>query len=152
MDEVDAPKIRVGQAARITLDALPGRIFDGKIRRIAPYVTEIEKQARTVDVEAEFINTYPDMLLVGYSADVEAIIEHRANVLRVPTQVIRQNNKVWVLGQDDRLEERILETGLANWVFTEVIQGVTEGEQVLLSSDDGEVTAGAPVIPKPSQP
>lgn len=152
MDEVDAPKIRVGQAARITLDALPGRIFDGKIRRIAPYVTEIEKQARTVDVEAEFINTYPDMLLVGYSADVEAIIEHRANVLRVPTQVIRQNNKVWVLGQDDRLEERILETGLANWVFTEVIQGVTEGEQVLLSSDDGEITPGAPVIPKPSQP
>ncbi len=152
MDEVDAPKIRVGQAARITLDALPGRIFDGKIRRIAPYVTEIEKQARTVDVEAEFINTYPDRLLVGYSADVEAIIEHRANVLRVPTQVIRQNNKVWVLGQDDRLEERILETGLANWVFTEVIQGVTEGEQVLLSSDDGEITPGAPVIPKPSQP
>ncbi len=152
MDEVDAPKIRVGQPARVTLDALSGQVFDGRIRRIAPYVTEIEKQARTVDVEAEFSNTYTDALLVGYSADVEAIIEHRENVLRIPTQVIRQNNKVLVLGTDDRLEERTLKTGLANWAFTEVIEGLTEGEQVLLSSDGGEVTAGTLVIPKSSQP
>ncbi len=152
MDEVDAPKIRVGQPARVTLDALSGQVFDGRIRRIAPYVTEIEKQARTVDVEAEFSNTYTDALLVGYSADVEAIIEHRENVLRIPTQVIRQNNKVLVLGEDDRLEERTLKTGLANWAFTEVIEGLTEGEQVLLSSDGGEVTAGTLVIPKSSQP
>ena len=31
--------------ARITLDALPGQTFAGKLRRIAPYVTEVEKQA-----------------------------------------------------------------------------------------------------------
>lgn len=152
MDEVDAPKLRVGQLARITLDALPGQVFDGRVRRIAPYVTEIEKQARTVDVEAEFINTYSDALLVGYSADVEAIIEQRENVLRIPTQVIRQNNKVLVLGADNKLEERILETGLANWVFTEVLAGLTAGEQVLLASDGAEVTVGTRVTPKSSQP
>jgi HlyD family secretion protein len=152
MDEVDAPKLRVGQVARITLDALPGQIFDSRVRRIAPYVTEIEKQARTVDVEVEFINTYSDALLVGYSADVEAIIEQRENVLRIPTQVIRQNNKVLVLGDDNKLEERILETGLANWVFTEVLAGLREGEQVLLASDGAEVTAGTRVTPKSSQP
>lgn len=152
MDEVDAPKIQVGQIARITLDALPGQVFDGRIRRIAPYVTEIEKQARTVDVEAEFINTYSDTLLVGYSADVEAIIERRENVLRIPTQVIRQNNKVLVLGAGDRLEERTLVTGLANWVFTEVLDGLIEGEQVLLASDGIEMTAGRRVAPKSTQP
>jgi len=152
MDEVDAPKLRVGQVTRITLDALPGQIFDGRVRRIAPFVTEIEKQARTVDVEAEFINTYSDALLVGYSADVEAIIEQRENVLRIPTQVIRQNNKVLVLDADNKLEERILETGLANWVFTEVLAGLTAGEQVLLASDGAEVTVGTRVTPKSSQP
>jgi HlyD family secretion protein len=152
MDEVDAPKLRVGQVARITLDALPGQIFDSRVRRIAPYVTEIEKQARTVDVEVEFINTYSDALLVGYSADVEAIIEQRENVLRIPTQVIRQNNKVLVLGDDNKLEERILETGLANWVFTEVLAGLKAGEQVLLASDGAEVTAGTRITPKSSQP
>ncbi len=152
MDEVDAPKIRIGQTARITLDALPDQVFDGKIRRIAPYVTEIEKQARTVDVEAEFVNPTQAVLLVGYSADIEAIIDQRENVLRIPTQVIRQDNKVWVLGQDDTLEERTLKTGLANWAYSEVLEGLSEGDQVLLSSDNGKITAGTRVIPKPPQP
>lgn len=152
MDEVDAPKIRVGQVARILIDALPGQTFEGHVRRIAPFVTEIEKQARTVDVEAEFINNYTDTLLVGYSADVEVIVDQRENVLRVPTQVIRQHNKVLVLGPDDKLEERTLVTGLGNWVFTEVLEGLNEGEQVLFASDGVEVTAGTRVTPKSSQP
>ncbi|SEJ25495.1 efflux RND transporter periplasmic adaptor subunit [Nitrosomonas eutropha] len=152
MDEVDAPKIRVGQVARITLDALPGQIFEGKVRRIAPYVTEVEKQARTVDVEAEFANPDQAVLLVGYSADIEAIIDHRENVLRVPTQVIRQGNKVWVLDQDSRLEEQMLKTGLANWAYTEVLEGLSEGDQVLLSGDNGEIKTGTQVTPKPPQP
>ena len=54
MDEVDAPKIQVGQPVRITLDALPGRSFAGTVRRIAPYVTAVEKQARTVEIEVDF--------------------------------------------------------------------------------------------------
>ncbi|WP_300088305.1 efflux RND transporter periplasmic adaptor subunit [uncultured Nitrosomonas sp.] len=152
MDEVDAPRIRPGQEARITLDALPGQVFSGKIRRIAPYVTEIEKQARTVDVEAEFANPDQAALLVGYSADIEAIIDRRENVLRVPTQVIRQDNKVWMLTQGDRIGERILKTGLANWAFTEVLEGLSEGDQVLLSSEGGEVKEGMQVTPKLSQP
>ncbi|MXS85867.1 efflux RND transporter periplasmic adaptor subunit [Nitrosomonas sp. HPC101] len=152
MDEVDAPKIRVGQTARIMLDALPGQTFEGKIRRIAPYVTEVEKQARTVDVEAEFVNPDQAALLVGYSADIEAIIEHRENVLRVPTQVIRQDNKVWTLDRESQLEERTLKTGLANWAYTEILAGLSEGDQVLLSSDNGEITAGTLVTPKPPQP
>lgn len=152
MDEVDAPKIRVGQVARILIDALPGQTFEGHVRRIAPFVTEIEKQARTVDVEAEFVNNYTDTLLVGYSADVEVIVDQRENVLRVPTQVIRQHNKVLVLDSDDKLEERTLVTGLGNWVFTEVLEGLNEGEQVLFASDGVEVTAGTRVTPKSSQP
>ena len=94
MDEVDAPKIMVGQEARITLDALPGRSFSGRVRRIAPYVTEIEKQARTVDVEVDFTEGSDYALLVGYSADVEVIIDRQENVLRIPTQSIRQQGKV----------------------------------------------------------
>jgi HlyD family secretion protein len=149
MDEVDAPKLKVGQSARITLDALPGQSFPGKVRRIAPYVTEVEKQARTVDVEINFEEIPKNALLVGYSADVEVIIQRRENVLRVPTQAIRQNDKVLVVNQESRLEERTVETGLANWAFTEVISGLKEGDQVLLSSDQ-DVKAGMQVKPKTS--
>ena len=59
MDEVDAPKLKTGQFARITIDALPGQTFPGKVRRIAPYVTEVEKQARTVDVSVSLRNPPP---------------------------------------------------------------------------------------------
>src|SRR5262249_23220264 len=54
MDEVDAPKVRAGQRVRISLDSLPNQSFAGKVRRVAPYVTAVEKQSRTVDIEATF--------------------------------------------------------------------------------------------------
>lgn len=150
MDEVDAPRIKVGQQARITLDALPGQNFAGRVRRIAPYVTEIEKQARTVDVEVNFTEGSGYALLVGYSADAEVVIDRHDQVLRIPTQAIRQQGKVLAVGQDGRLEERILETGLANWAFTEVISGLVEGDQVLMSYDE-DVAAGVLVRPKTTQ-
>jgi len=145
MDEVDAPRLKPGQPARITLDALPGQSFAGKVRRIAPYVTEVEKQARTVDVEVDFDTPPKQILLVGYSADVETIIEQRAKVLRVPTQAIQQDGSVLVLGTGDKLETRSLKTGLANWAFTEVISGLNAGDRVLLSFDDEKVKAGVKV-------
>jgi HlyD family secretion protein len=151
MDEVDAPRIKPGQPARITLDAMPGQTFSGKVRRIAPYVTEVEKQARTVDVEADFDTPPKQVLLVGYSADVEVIIERHDNVLRVPTQAIQQDGTVLVLGADDRLETRTLKTGLANWAFTEIVSGLVAGDRVLLSFDQENVKAGVKVRPKAAQ-
>jgi HlyD family secretion protein len=150
MDEVDAPRLKAGQPARITLDALPGQSFPGKVRRIAPYVTEVEKQARTVDVEVDF-DTPPDAaLLVGYSADVEVIIERRDGVLRVPTQAIRQDGTVLALGEDGRLEERRVKAGLANWAYTEIVGGLDAGDRVLMSFDQEEVKAGVKVRAKPA--
>jgi HlyD family secretion protein len=148
MDEVDAPRLAPGQAARISLDALPGQTFPGRVRRIAPYITEVEKQARTVDVEVDFDAPPQQILLVGYSADVEAIIEQRTDVLRVPTQAIQQDGTVLVLGKDDTLETRSLKTGLANWAFTEITGGLDAGDRVLLSFDDEKVKAGVKVRAK----
>lgn len=148
MDEVDAPKIKVEQEARITLDAMPGKIFPGKVRRIAPYVTEIEKQARTVDIEVDFLHIPSDALLVGYSADVEVVLDRKTDVLRIPTQAIRQNNKVWVTDADNRLVEHQLETGLSNWSFTEIRGGLKAGDQVLMSFDQDDIKAGATVQSK----
>ncbi|HJT50683.1 MAG TPA: efflux RND transporter periplasmic adaptor subunit [Nitrosospira sp.] len=151
MDEVDAPKLKTGQFARITIDALPGETFPGKVRRIAPYVTELEKQARTVDVEVDFEETPKRPLLVGYSADVEVVIERHDDVIRVPTQAIRQNGKVWIVDEENRLVERKLETGLSNWAFTEVRSGLKEGDRVLLSSDESDLKAGMKVRKKPRE-
>lgn len=151
MDEIDAPKLGIGQKARITIDALVNQTFSGNVRRIAPYVTEIEKQARTVEVEVNFIENTQRVLLVGYSADVEVITDQHEQVLRIPTQAIRQRNKVWVLNQQDRLEERMLEIGLSNWVYTEVTSGLQEGDQVLIASDLETISPSIQVKPKVPQ-
>ncbi|GAB1233749.1 efflux RND transporter periplasmic adaptor subunit [Ferrigenium sp. UT5] len=144
IDEVDASKLKVGQTARITLDAIKGRTFGGKVRRIAPYVLDLEKQARTVEVEVEFYKLQPgDDLLVGYSADVEIIHEVHQNVLRVPARALLEGNRVLLLGRDGVLEERKLTTGLSNWEYAEVSAGLAAGERVVLSLDRAGVKAGA---------
>ena len=112
IDEVDAANIKVGQQARITLDAIKGKTFAGKVKRIAPYVLELEKQARTVEVEVEF-DQPPDAenLLVGYSADVEIVHDSHQNVLRIPTQALLEGKRVLLYRPDGVLEERSRDHG-----------------------------------------
>jgi len=152
MDEVDAPRLKPGMSARITLDALPGQSFPGHVRRVAPYVTEVERQARTVDVEVDFDEPEQRLLLVGYSADAEVIIERRDNVLRLPTQAIRPDGSVLVLGADGVLAARTPKTGLANWTWTEVTAGLAAGDRVVTAFDDEAIVPGARAAPKPARP
>ncbi len=149
IDEVDAANIKVGQVARITLDAIKGKVFPGKVRRIAPYVLEIEKQARTVEVEVEFTQPPNDEnLLIGYSADVEIVHDKRDNVLRIPTQTLLEGKKVLLYRPDGILEERAVKTGLANWDQTEITGGLNEGDRIVMSLDREGVKAGARVRPE----
>ena len=148
MDEVDAPKIKSGQAVRVTIDALPGKIFPARVARVAPYVAAVEKQARTVDVDVDFVPPNAAKgLLVGYSADAEIILEVRKNVLRLPTAALRAGNTVLILDSDGVLEERRIETGLANWEFTEVTGGLAEGDRIVTSLEREGVKPGARARP-----
>jgi len=144
MDEVDAPKIRAGQPVRISLDALPKQSFPGTVKRVAPYVSAVEKQARTVDVEANFDDPkQPGKLLVGYSADIEIILALRNDVVRVPTSALLEGGRVLVAGSERKLEERKVKTGLSNWEYTEVLDGLKAGERVVTSLERVGVKAGA---------
>ncbi|MGE5385167.1 MAG: efflux RND transporter periplasmic adaptor subunit, partial [Betaproteobacteria bacterium] len=150
MDEVDAPKIKVGQTVRITLDALPKQVFPGKVKRVAPYVSAVEKQARTVDIEVDFEQPKAaGALLVGYSADVEVLLEGRDNVLRVPTSAIQEGGRVLLYNPDSgKLEERKIKTGLANWEYTEVLEGLKAGDRIAVSLEREGIKAGARVTPE----
>jgi len=145
IDEVDAPEVQVGFDARVSLDAFGERSFAGTVRRVAPYVLDLEKQARTVEVEVVIAEHPEDApLLAGYSADVEIIVERREDVLRVPTAAVRSNGGVLILNPDTGLlEAREIETGLSNWEQTEVTSGLSAGELVVLSLDRDGVEDGA---------
>jgi HlyD family secretion protein len=149
IDEVDAPRVRAGLPARISLDAFPEHVFAGHVRRVAPYVLDQEKQARTVEIEAEFDNPEKAGLLAGYSADVEVVLDERDDVLRLPTPVILPGKTVFVY--DDAtgtIASRAVETGIANWEFTEILGGLAEGEAVVGSIDRDGVVDGAAVTPE----
>ncbi len=148
IDEVDAPAVKEGMKARITLDAFPGKSFPAKVKRVAPYVLEREKQARTVEVEALFQDP-EDMqgLLPGYSADLEIILAVRKHVLRVPTGAVLPGNRVLVYDPGDHLlEERAFTPGISNWRFTEVISGLKQGELVVTSVDRKGVGPGVKAL------
>ena len=153
IDEVDAPKLKIGLPSRITLDAMKGRTFSGKVRRIAPYVLDLEKQARTVEVEVEFDKLANDEnLLVGYSADVEIVYDTHEQVLRIPTQTLLEGNRVLLYGSKGVLEERKVNTGLSNWEYAEVLSGLAEGDRIVSSLDRAGVKAGVRVMPEESKP
>lgn len=150
MDEVDAPKIHVGQAARISLDALPNQPLKGHVKRVAPYVVAVEKQARTVDVEVSLDNPEDGKkLLVGYSADVEIVLESRDDTLRVPTTALLEGNKVLVYQPATQtLEERAIKIGITNWEYTEVLEGLNAGDRIVTPLEREGVKAGIKVAPE----
>lgn len=144
IDEVDAPRIREGMPARVSLDAFRDRTFAARVRRVAPYVLDVEKQARTVEIEAELQDIQSVTLLPGYSADVEVILQERADTLRVPTRSLIDGKRVYVYdAAAGRVHARDVQTGLRNWEYVEVTNGVAEGELVVTTVDREGVVEGA---------
>jgi HlyD family secretion protein len=149
IDEVDAARVRPGTAVRISLDAFRGQHFAGRVSRIAPYVRELEKQARTVDVEVRFDQPPADLvLLTGYSADVEILLEQRARALRIPTETLLEGQHVLRYDPTTRvLREVEVQTGLSNWRWTEVLAGLDEDARIVASLEQEGLKDNVAVIP-----
>lgn len=148
IDEVDAGKISLGMPVRITLDAFRGQMFMGKVKRIAAYVQDYAKQARTVDIEIVFDSTQNlPALLAGYSVDVEIILASASKNLRVPTDAIIDNNSIYILNNNGKIEKRKIILGLTNWQFSEVTEGLIKSEKVIVNAANiANIRAGLPAI------
>jgi RND family efflux transporter MFP subunit len=132
VDEIDVAMIEVGQAANITLDALPDEQIDGEVAFISPIGTALAgvvSYATTIALEDSVAN-----LGDGMTATAEVIIERRDDVLFIPNRALRgtwENPKVLVL-TDGQQEEREITLGLTDGINTEVLSGLAEGEEVVL--------------------
>ncbi len=145
IDEVDAPKIKPGLFSKIHLDAFPDRQLTGSVSRVAPYVQEREKQARTVEIEIRFNEPSDlDAIRPGFSADCEVVIESQNNVLRIPTDAIMEGGRVLVFNPTTQLlSSRRISPGLSNWQMTEIRAGLHAGEHVVTSVGRDGVQDGA---------
>lgn len=145
IDEVDAPHITTGMPVRISLDAFHNQSFPGRVKSIASYVEDREKQARTVDIDVEFVQSTPlPKLLPGLSADVEIIVSEQASSLRIPTEAIIDNHYVLRFDPDSQsLQQVEVGIGLQNWKYSQIKSGLKAGDHVVTSLDRSGVVAGA---------
>ena len=135
IDEADVEEIRVGQPARITLDAFRNREFEGRIQYVASFVETSQENNRTLEIEAEFLDdALPPNLLPGLSADVQVILDVHEDALRVPAFALLEGDRVLVV-RGDELESVDVELGLRNWEYAEIVSGMQEG-LLLVGSDD----------------
>ncbi|MCS3831958.1 HlyD family secretion protein [Aeromonas veronii] len=142
IDEVDAARLKVGQHARVLLDAMPGRDFAATVTRIAPYVKELEKQARTVEVEAALTALPTDVpLLIGYSADLEVEVTRATDVLRVAASSRADDGRVLRL-EGDKLVRVLPRWGVENWNWIEVAEGLAAGDR--LAAQPGQIVGEGP--------
>jgi len=132
IDEIDVPKVKLGQEAVITLDALPDKEVKGRVTFISP--------ASTVQTGVVFYKTTialenPDEELKdGMSASAEIVIEQHDDVLLIPNRAIQGSlEKPWVqVVTNGQIEERQISMGLNDGMYTEVLSGLEEGEEVVL--------------------
>ena len=145
IDETDAAKLQTGFPVRLSLDPYPDKTFPASLTRVAPFVRDVEGQNRTVDVECEFNDRdFARKLLPGTSADIEIILTSRENVLRIPAYALMEGNRVLIIEQN-KLVARDVKTGLRNWDYVEITEGLKEGDLITTSLERAEVKEGVEV-------
>lgn len=135
VNEYDAARIKLGQKAVITGDSFGDRTYDCEVVKIAPSasVTQTSRGDETV-VKAKLKVIDPDEnIKSGFSATIEITVEDKKGVVLLPLECVIEGEKgkqVMVV-KDGDISEREVKTGIENELYTEITQGLKEGEEVL---------------------
>ncbi len=148
LNEIDAVQVKAGQTAILTFDALPDLKIKGKVIEISTIGNE-EQGVVSYDVKIS-LNEEINKIKPGMSVNAEIIIDKKENVLIIPNSAIKsdeeskyvnvvRNNNFKTIKSDTPveipeylIEKRYIKTGISNDEFTEVLEGLKEGELVIL--------------------
>ncbi len=134
VNEVDISRVERGQNAVITVDALDGRNYYGKITRVAALARrESVTNARVFDIEIEIDATDQD-LRPGMTSSIRIITGRLQDVLSVPLQSVFEKDGrtiVYVMGAR-RWSEREVKVGRRGQDRIVILEGLDEGEMVCL--------------------
>ena len=128
--ERELAKLSVGQVAELGFDAVPGRVFAGKIALISPYV---DPATATFGVRIRVTDT-GGLLRPGMFARVAIVYERKLDALQIPRTALLDGDgppKVFIV-KDGKAAERTVQLGLSNGAYVEVITGLKDGEQVVV--------------------
>ena len=125
VSEEDITQIQVNHPVAVNLNTYPGETFPAKVTHIYPGFDEIEQ---SYIVEAQF-EQLPERMFSGTQLQANIETGRRKNVLVVPTEYVSKGNVVILKNG----EEKQIETGSKNSVWTEVISGITEEDLIIKS-------------------
>ena len=135
VDERYLEQLQVGQTATALADAYPDQRFAAKIQSIAPLV---DAQRGAIEVKFSLLQQPPAFLREDMTLSIEVETARRERALVVPVNALRGNEStnsatVW-LALDGRVEERKVRIGLRTLSAVEVLEGLSEGDLVLLGT------------------
>ena len=142
VDEVDIYKVKVGQEAVITVDALPGVELKGKVTFISPFgnqTTGVVEFPVTITLDPTETE-----LKGGLTATANIIVDKNENVLLIPNRAVKGSpGNYWVEVVIDEkkvsTEKRQVVLGAQNDQFSEVISGLSGGEKIIVEATRGRV-------------
>ena len=147
--ELEVVKLKVGQPAEIQVDAIPGKVFQGKVLEVASAVdmgNQQNQQNQNYRVRVRMEGSAEELkgLRPGMSARVAALCSEVKNALTVPLQAIQEretksgalklmsgSRSVVFVVKDGKVEERELKTATITRRAVEILDGVKEGEIVI---------------------
>ncbi|MDI6703493.1 MAG: efflux RND transporter periplasmic adaptor subunit [bacterium] len=131
IDEVDIPKVKVGQTAIITSEGLPDCEFKAKVVKIAPQA-EIKENATVVKTTLRLNSS--GNLKIGNQVDVKIITDRKSDILTLPLgALIEEEGKSFVFvysGGMAKKEE--VTTGISSIDQIEIISGLKEGDEIII--------------------
>ncbi|UCG24089.1 MAG: efflux RND transporter periplasmic adaptor subunit [Chloroflexota bacterium] len=142
VDEVDIGNIGEGQPALITLEAWPDETISGRVRAIAPDANQDTSAVVSFEVTID-LEESDAPLLVGMTADATLTTAGYEDVLLVPNQAINADRAsgrymVNLVEQDSSGERLVTEVevtlGLRDGGYTQIVEGLTEGDQLLVGN------------------
>ena len=144
-----AATVRVGETLRVHVQAL-NKDFDGKVSRFAD---SLNQQTRTMETEIDFENR-ANTLMPGMYAQAYLSHDEKKNVLTVPLEAVLRNGDqsiVLAVNPQNMVEERHVQLGQEDGLYTEVLSGLHEGEMVVVGNPS-EFRSGQKIQPKESEP
>ena len=134
LSESDAAILKTGMEVNVTVDAL-GCDYTGRIIYVSP---AMDDSSKTYQVRIE-LDATSDEIKAGLFAHTAIDILQRPDTLFVPKEAVLSKNgrqTVFVLLADGRVEEREVKIGLLNDDTEEIIDGISDGDIVVLSNQD----------------
>ena len=134
IDQEDVVRIKVGDKAQIKIDSFPDQTFDSEIVYIS--FMPIAGQTSTVyEVRFKLISDNSQLnYRLGMDGDVDIILREISNTLTLPIESVYQDvneNYIYTIDQNKNLVKKIVKTGIETDTEIEILEGVTEDDQIV---------------------